>query len=54
MIIYINHIIKFLFVFMIFYLTKEPKSEDQNKLNIMVQKRKDLRVFLKKNLFLKL
>ena len=41
-------IITSLFVFMIFYLTKEPRSEDENKLKTMVQKRKRSKVYVKK------
>ena len=40
-------IITSLFVFMIFYLTKEPRSEDENKLKTMVQKRKRSKVYVK-------
>ena len=43
----IGLIVTSFFVFMIFYLTKEPKSEDENKLRIMLQKRKRSKVYVK-------
>ena len=48
----VSIIITSLFVFMIFYLIKEPRSEDENKLRVMIQKRNRSKVYVKNGFIL--